>query len=354
VGARLRLLDWQRKHTVDGYSGRGSRQAWCLARAVSREVGVSIGRADERLVLGNVQRCGRPTCVFCSAIIAAARRDEIRDAVAAWRASGGEVYMLTLTVPHHRGNSLDLLLDRKSALWSRTASGGWWRGFREEHGIRGLCRVLETKHNDDPEDGNGWHPHDHVLLFCDAGADLIDIRVGFFARYKRQAQRMGVRVSAQGFDLRDVSDRLIEQIAGYVTKESLAWEMTGSDGKTRGNSRTPYQLLEAAAAGDARSADLFAEYELAYQGRRTIAWTPGFRSSLGMAELTEEQAAQERPPLEVLVEVEPQAWSRYARSPGALARLADVVRVADTTPGFLVVWLEARGVPARLARGPAQ
>ena len=92
-----------------------------------------------------LQTCGSVwACPVCAAKIAERRRAEIQAAMAAHKAAGGCVNMVTLTCPHQRLDNLaDLLAKQAKALnrfWADRAS----KAVFQEMGVIGQIRALEV------------------------------------------------------------------------------------------------------------------------------------------------------------------------------------------------------------------
>ena len=143
-----------------------SRTAKCLRiRAYDKDVQVWKSKNHKTASYAGLQTCGSVwVCPVCGAKVVERRRGEIQQAMAMHRACGGEVHLLTLTVPHTRFNALDDLLERQGK-----ALQGFLRDFTvkavfKEMGYIGQIRGYETTHGRKGTN-NGWHPHFHFLQF---------------------------------------------------------------------------------------------------------------------------------------------------------------------------------------------
>jgi hypothetical protein len=118
-----------------------------------------------------------------------------------------------------------------------------------------------------------------------------------------------------------------ERLGAESTAESVGWEMTGGMGKRgRWESVAPMQLLDLALAGSPAAVDLWGEYELGMEGRRTVGWSRGLRDLLGIgAEVDDEAVAAEEAGTE-----------------------AD----AAESPMDVIDWLMERGVPCMFGAVP--
>lgn len=294
-------MDWLKRESLR------DRQRRCMSRMRGRIVQLRRGD-DFGAGYAGLMACGSITCPHCGGKIAAARRDDINEAVELWRAKPGRLVLMgTLTLRHNRRQSFDALADAVSSCWKAATNGRQWRKDRERHGIRGFVRVFETTRSW----LNGWHVHVHFLLFVDGAfgvpAGLLD---SMFYRWAGKAVALGLDAPLLGVqDMRVVTGRdaaarlssyFVKDAAGVthtldaVQREHVGDEMSSHSSKQgRGpDSLAPMQLLDLAMTGDAYAADLWGEYELGMEGRRTVAWSRGFRDLLGMgAEPDEDEAA---------------------------------------------------------------
>ncbi|RYF42549.1 MAG: hypothetical protein EOO38_19610, partial [Cytophagaceae bacterium] len=90
----------------------GSRTDKCMRlRQGSKEIQVWQSKEHKTTSYSGLQTCGSVwACPVCSAKIAERRRVEIIAAMAAHKAAGGCMHLLTLTAPHQRSDALDVLL----------------------------------------------------------------------------------------------------------------------------------------------------------------------------------------------------------------------------------------------------
>lgn len=297
--AKWRRMEWLRHESLR------KRQRLCMSRPRSRVVQLRRS-AEYGAGFAGLQSCGGVTCPHCGPKIAAHRRAEIAQAVNLWRAvHGRKVFFGTLTLRHHRRQSFDALADAVSACWKAATNGRSWRKDRDRYGVRGFVRVFETTHSA----LNGWHVHVHFLLFTDSTLAAPDpLLRSMFTRWAAKAGALGLAVPLlRGQDLveargDDVADRMgayfakDAEVAGEASGEALGWELAGGGGKrARGShSMSPGALLDYAIAGDRAAENLWGEYELGMEGRRTVGWSRGLRALLGVGlERTDDDVAAE-------------------------------------------------------------
>lgn len=225
-------------------------------------------------------RCGSwVQCPICASGICAARAIELSLGVATWLATGGSVWLLTLTARHGRNDDLRAWLCAFTAAEKRMKQGRIWRRLREDDVLAGTVRALEVTHGFQA----GWHPHVHLMLFCCALApEMLLIRLSFLETAWRQALACeGLDCADVGFDLRPG-----EAAAAYVNKWGLAQEMTlGHTVKGgRGENRTPWGLLfDYVETSDRYAGALFCLFAEVFKGRRQLFWSHRLKSRLGLA-----------------------------------------------------------------------
>ena len=205
-----------------------SRTAKCLRiRAHDCDVQVWKSREHGTASYGGLQTCGSVwTCPVCAAKIAERRRVELLDAMELHKAQGGAVYLLTLTTPHQRGDVLAELLDQQGKALQSFLRDRKVKEVFKEMGHIGQVRALEVTHGRKAARNNGWHPHFHILQFCQVNgseADRKDWTARLYMRWAAYCQKAGLGMPsyAHGIKLDDGT-----KASDYVTKWGLEDEMT--------------------------------------------------------------------------------------------------------------------------------
>lgn len=347
-------LDYLRTDSLD------KRQRQCMTRPIGTTVGIRVNSYG--IGVAGVMRCGKTICPACGPRIAAERRHDIQLAVDNWRGQGKTVLMMTLTLRHSRA---DRLADMTSAIgkcWRASTSGRSWLRDRKEFGVVHTIRAWEEKWSIE----NGWHAHVHVLLFIDApaGSDAVSTAVDgllpvFFERWAATAIDCGLRAPLiAGQDLHEVvgdeaghalGDYFAKQSAGTAdkTSEDMAWEMSNPNGKARGDSFTPGEILDLASGGDSTMQALWSEYENAMRGRRTISWSTGLRAALCIEpERSNEEIVDEEIGVaeDTLISMTSKSWVKLSRVRGARFELLSLVLTEG--PLSALDWLMQRGYVA--------
>lgn len=353
MASKWEKIDWLRVESTV------KRQRSCMSRPLGKSVGIRVSEGVAGV--SGVMHCGRIACPNCGPRIGADRRQDINRAVENWRAGGGVVLMLTLTLRHHKGQRFAELAGAMSGCWAAATGGRGWVKDRQLHGIAGTVRVWEEKWSI----ASGFHCHVHALLFLDAPTDdtpeISTLLASMFGRWARAAVAQGLAAPLMiGQELHLVTgDDAGEQLGGYFAKqaedtasktaESMAWELSNPNGKAAGDSFTPAEILEYAVGGDDTMAAVWAEYEQGMIGRRTIAWSKGLRDLVGLdAEKTEQEAADQETSTkeDTVLSMTARSWLRLSSARGKRYELLRLV--TQESPEAALAWLHSLGCVAVL------
>jgi hypothetical protein len=296
-----------------------SRTAKCLRwRAHKQDVTVWKSHEFKTAHYSGLQTCASVwACPVCAAKIAERRRAEVLGAMSIHQASGGNVHMLTLTVPHQRGDDLAQLLERQAKALKKFAFDRQVKGVYSEMGYIGQIRALEVTHGRKSPRNNGWHPHYHLLMFTGSGVDLArfdrpqlrDWEVRLYLVWARVCQAVGLGAPSIAHGLKlDKGDKASE----YISKWGLEHELTyGHIKKGKSGNETPFDLLRSVLAdkGDKQAAALFREYAETFKGKRQLFWSHGLKSRLAVEEATDEEVSERVEEGAVLLgQITPDQW----------------------------------------------
>ena len=283
-----------------------SRTAKCLRiRAHDCDIQVWRSKAHGTASYGGLQTCGSVwVCPVCNGKISERRRVELLAAMDMHKAQGGAVYLLTLTTPHQRGDNLAELLKNQQKALEAFLRDRKVREVFSEMGYIGQVKALEVTHGRKSGCDNGWHPHFHILQFCQVSgreADRKDWQARLYLRWVAYCEKAGLGTPsyAHGIKLDDGT-----QAAKYVTKWGLEDEMTkGHSKKAKAGGETPFDLLRAALAdaGDVQARALFQEFAQCFKGKRQLSWSNGLKARFNQVEKTDEQLAAEQDDRAVLL-----------------------------------------------------
>lgn len=244
----------------------------------------------------NLQTCGSVwLCPCCAAKISEKRKSEVQQAINCHEANGGQVLLLTLTLPHRLNQSLKVVLNTLLKAHRLFEKGRPYNeGFKVQTGLIGRIRGLEVTYG-----ANGWHPHLHLLLFVDRVADLKQAEHQLLTIWKKVVMK-------QGFDEPNHHGLTLEngeKAARYVGKWGLEHELTKGHIKRSREGFTPFDLLRVMVetyAGNGKNVDvfdavnLFREYGKTFKGKRQLVWSNGLRKMLHLGtEKTDEEIADQ-------------------------------------------------------------
>lgn len=305
----------------------------------ARPVDVWKSREHGKAHYKNLQTCGSVWhCPVCAAKISERRRAELVAAVAAHRASGGDVLLMTLTNSHDRGDLLPDLLARQAVALTKFRQRREGARLFDSAGVVGVVRALEVTHG-----GNGWHPHYHFLLFVTdtlSSRRLAALRTQLADYWLRCCQAAGLPLPdlEHGVDVRGG-----QWAAQYASKWGLEEEMTKAHIKRgRGSSRTPFDLLRSARdEGDSAALMLFRDFALAFKGRQQLVWSRGLKARLAIEDATDEEiAAASDDAADLLGQLDREDWRLVCRMEwrGRLLMVAE----REGWPGVLEVLARLR------------
>lgn len=263
------------------------RVATCLRHLIPFQNFVNVWKAAEKAHYSGLLVCGSIwICPVCAAKISERRRIDLLAGIESWKRQGGEVLMLTLTVPHYDYQPLREVLGgftRSRRLFRHRKT---WKTLSSAIGLRGSVRALEVTWGE-----NGWHVHSHELLFLSPGREVsideIESRALFM--WKSACGSAGMsEPNGRGVRIHDGS------YAGkYAGKWGLECEITKGHIKAgRDGNYSPWDLLRGIEQGNQEWRTTFTEYAKAFRGKHQLEWSKGLREllGLGVAETDEEIA----------------------------------------------------------------
>lgn len=267
-----------------GILGDYSRLSHCGRTPVAGHI--TLIRSANGAHYAGISTCGSVwNCPVCAAKIAEAKREEIEALFAGHEATGGGLYMLTLTLPHKRAEPCASTRRTVADSWRKVQAGRAWGALKAKHGIIHHVRALEVTHGE-----NGWHPHLHIVFLTSRPLDVpAHLHRDVAARWADKVEAdSGKVVEFIATDLRPA------KAAEYIAKWGSASEVAKGEFKqARGKGRSPWQLLEAYRDGDKQAGPLFKEYTKAFYRARHLTYSKGCREAYGLrAERSDEEMAQ--------------------------------------------------------------
>ena len=277
------------------YRMRGAAHALGSAPNGNRSCGLipafRPGNCGESAIELRVSTNGRPffaglarcssvwECPVCAPRIQSGRAAELVELNRRHVATGGEMYLATLTLPHTRADQLREMRKTVSRTWQRVCNGAPWKKWRRRLALGGSVRALEVTTGP-----NGWHPHLHVALYTAAplGAELLgEFTAWLSERWARFIVKAGYRMPSDEHGVR------VEPLrkTNYLAKMGLADEISRASSKEgRDGHRTPFQVLRDIALGEpgpARDRDvkIWRAWARGIRGARQLTFSRGLTAT---------------------------------------------------------------------------
>lgn len=268
------------------------RAVSCCGLALLGKVVEIRARRSEPATFCGVMHCkGKWECVDCMVKGQQVAAETLQEANAIHRGHGGDILMLTLTLPHGVGDALRAIRRRVSRSWQYVQQGAPWKRFKNRFAVEGSVRALEVTHGEQ----HGFHPHLHVALYT--ARPLEDAELAELREYASERWRKAITSSRHGdpwpapHPVHGVKCTRLTS-TDYLVKMGLdARELVSSSTKEgREGGRSPLQVLHALKlardAGDRERERFFTRVWEAYTrgmlGARQLTYSRGFLESLGL------------------------------------------------------------------------
>jgi hypothetical protein len=327
------------------------------------------------------KRCGSVwSCPVCAAVVAGKRQRELEDLAKAASEQGYFISMLTLTLQHSRGDSIEEIWKGISTGWASVISGRQWLTAKEQLGIAGYVKAVEVTFGK-----NGPHVHLHVIFFTEKNPLTARLR---FQRKQGRAKTPYPVIEKTPEDflaekwekgLAKTGFRMIREIydpeKDEFRKPGLTWEVAppgkgcaamaryaakiqavaiskeatmGQMKQGHGDSRTPFQILASAMQGNEKDLRFWHAWEKKSHGHRQMTWSKGLREMFSLEpEKTDEELVNEDSGGEVvaIIRFDPTEFKRYD--------WLDLLEIAETFGADAArAWLTQRGIVYRLPDPP--
>lgn len=194
--------------------------------------------------VNGVATCGSVwACPVCRQKIISERAEELKEIYEKW---DGHMYMLTLTVPHEKGDNLAELYGSNQsgtgisgALAKFRQSRTFSKAFKDNHGYHGDIRGIEVTWGR----SNGFHPHIHMLILTEETISFKEWRQRFYLAWRRACLRSDLKEPSfkHGIDLSYCDN---PEDAQYLAKWSTASELTSQSMKQAKNGNFSIAELE--------------------------------------------------------------------------------------------------------------
>jgi hypothetical protein len=284
------------------------RICFCHRNPVKTSVEILKATKFDTFHYSGLQTCGSLwVCPVCAGKISERRKDELTQGFQNWKAKGGGIYMLTLTAPHHAGQSLSFLTDAMSKAFRIMKNRKAWKRLMDALKLAGSIRGLEVTQSF----VNGWHVHFHVILFFPIifeGKNSMEETM--YEQWRSACLSVGLDEPSRAHGVKWENG---DQAEKYVSKWGLEAEVTKSHIKQgREGHHTPFDFLRLYLQGDERYGALFREYAEVFKGKKQLIWSRGLRDLLGLGQeqTDEEIAEQEIENAQLFAEIPLNVWRR--------------------------------------------
>lgn len=250
-----------------------------------------------------LQLCGLIwVCPVCGPHLRQMRAIELDHACKWWmeKKSEGSVMLLTLTLPHDTGDTLEKTLGTVREGFTELVRGRAWQEDKKKYQITHYVRG-----HDCTVGPNGWHPHLHIVLLTEttlSRTELSELETRLYHRWARAVTARGLRPPTRKHGIKLEQARSRGDVARYVCQvvtgqekerpRPIAYELTRGDLKTgrRDGHRTPWEVLsDFQNTGDIADLALWREWEEGTKGVHAIQWSRGLKKLVGITEQTDEE-----------------------------------------------------------------
>lgn len=326
----------------------------CMSHRLNQDENISIKHngqngADGRAYYSNIIQCSSVhTCIVCNNRIMSKRSKEIAQAYDYFTSSlHGFVPMLTLTIPHKHGGSLERQLELINQAYKRLMDDRIMREVWKLVGKVGAIKGNEYSYGD-----NGHHNHIHSLIFLEKSHHDVMLPITRWTTPKRKGmlrlltskqeqqhidQGLQHTITYQsvenfikfywvklcrevGLGMASLENGAVitegDNVKSYIAKHKSAQEITNSrDKKAKHGNRNQWELLLDYQNGDKHAGVIFKEYAQAFSGGKLLRWSNGLKKLLLIEEIEDEevQAEDENAESHVVEEITPDLWHLIKR-----------------------------------------
>ena len=153
-------------------------------------------------------------------------------------------------------------------------------------GYKGRTVTTEVTYGE----GNGWHPHYHMIFFFDHEINSQGLQTELAFQWQDACIKAGLKAPdlIHGVDVQNGT-----YAAKYVTKWGLEHEVTkGHLKKGLNGSLTPFDLLRGASTNN-HYKTLFKQFADVFKGKQQLVWSKGLKELLGIKKVTDEEIIEE-------------------------------------------------------------
>ena len=263
---------------------------FCKCGVVSFTPTVQLFRYPEirRAAYNGVVTCANSfLCPVCAPRIMGRRSSEIKMAVHQWLAESPEntCYLLTLTFRHSLQDPLNHMLNcmKKSlkSFWSDCSVKNMFSSAEKV----GRITALEINFSL----SSGWHPHEHILVFC----KKYDFNIFRLNELWKSALKKSKLSGVSGIALDLVEARSCDK---YLQKISAEMALSNCKHGRGSGSFSPFQLLAAFSDGQDWAGNRFKELfkTCLTMHLHPLQWSAGLKSRFGIGEVSDSDIVENK------------------------------------------------------------
>lgn len=344
---KYRLLGHAQKLLIEadakGRSENIHRTRLCYsARAFQAEsiaVRIPVDQNANRATLAGVQTCGSIwACPCCAVRIATKRGAEISKIIDYMTEAGNVAIMVTNTARHNAGDALKPFKNKFKQAHRYFVQSTRWKDLKAKFGIEHSIKAVEGTWGLE----NGWHYHQHSILFLKA--DLLQqfspvvFSVWIItarALWLECLQKVGLDgIGEIAFDVQaehDVKKQYLAKLGLEAETANLDYELSAGHNKTSGGAKI-WQILERSWQGDKQASELYKEWVEAMSGDKWITFSHGLKDLCGISEASDDDLAvfdgiDEQVYNETLIEISDDEFMPVRK----LQKLADLLELAASS-----------------------
>ena len=210
-----------------GFKPFPTRDCMMKCRSIDQLIKLKLNSETGSVKAFDVKPCKSVwACPYCAERIAIERGQQFQFYIQEHLNAGGDVFLMTLTVPHRRQDSPFTLDERFQQAHRALFRSRRFRKLMADAGYLGCVKSPEYTWGEK----NGVHPHLHVLLFVESGVVCDMLQEHLYQLWVKECLKVGLRKPSRkrGVDLQR------GHVAGdYITKMgwNAAAEMARSDMK---------------------------------------------------------------------------------------------------------------------------
>ncbi len=267
------------------YISLNSNYYKCSRSAHSSTIELYRNSTSNRAYYQSIITCSSWLCPVCAPRIIGKRSAEVRQGVHYWLNENNDntCYLMTLTFAHSSRDRLRYLLN----CFKKATKKFWghWSVINILKECERVGRITSTEIQ--YSEINGFHPHQHVLIFCKKHDFDKEKLANLWVKCLNDSGLTG---------LKDIAFNIIEARSAdnYLTK--LSSELTlGNIKEGRTNKHfSPIQLMQEVEQGKSWAISAFGELYQATRGMHWLSWSKGLKDLLGIKNITDKEITEDK------------------------------------------------------------